>query len=378
MIVCQSAGRGSVLLVVHASRLAADSRARPRREQRRARRRRIRRRRLTLGLVLAIALAVVFAYARSGGPGPGVAARPLSAHRDAVRRSAVVRRARRAYEPSRVAPVIRLGSHGEGVWHAAALPVGGRPAILVTSFRPEEALPANVAYVAWIDHARTRLALYPGRLEPPSGSPRGPAEVPLAERGGLLAAFNSGFTYRDARGGFAVDGHVYEPLRPGLGTLVGYRDGRVALITWHGGPTPGPGVAFARQNLALLVDGGRPNATVANGSLWGSTLGGAIRVPRSGVGIDARGNLLYLAANGQTPASLASALIRAGAVRAMELDINPEWPSFITYGSSGGRYPSKLVPNVMQSASRYLVPDNRDFFAVFRRVDGANGLVPLR
>ena len=35
-----------------------------------------------------------------------------------------------------------------------------------------------------------------------------------------------------------------------------------------------------------------------------------------------------------------------------------------------GLVPSKVVPNVQQSATRYLVPDDRDFFAVYRRLPG--------
>jgi hypothetical protein len=33
--------------------------------------------------------------------------------------------------------------------------------------------------------------------------------------------------------------------------------------------------------------------------------------------------------------------------------------------------PDKIVPNVQQPATRYLVPDDRDFFAVYRRLPGA-------
>ena len=103
-----------------------------------------------------------------------------------------------------------------------------------------------------------------------------------------------------------------------------------------------------------------------------------MRVWRSGVGIDRHGNLIYAAADLQTVRTLAALLIHAGAVRAIELDINPEWPSFITYSSSGGLDPIKLVPNYQQSATRYLVPDDRDFFAVYARQPGATGYVPFR
>ncbi len=54
----------------------------------------------------------------------------------------------------------------------------------------------------------------------------------------------------------------------------------------------------------------------------------------------------------------------------MELDINPEWPTLITYRHRQGLLPTKVVPNYQQPTTRYLVPDDRDFFAVYRRLPG--------
>ena len=88
---------------------------------------------------------------------------------------------------------------------------------------------------------------------------------------------------------------------------------------------------------------------------------------RSGIGIDRRGNLIYAAANYQTVHSLAEILIHAGAVRAMELDINSYWISFNTYGVPGAREPAKLLEETERPADRYLSPDDRDFFAVYER-----------
>jgi hypothetical protein len=149
-------------------------------------------------------------------------------------------------------------------------------------------------------------------------------------------------------------------------------------MTWRGAAAPGRGIVLARQNLPLIVSGGRPSPALSIGSEWGATLGNAVRVWRSGVGVDRRGNLIYAAANYQTVGTLASILIHAGAVRAMELDINAQWPSFITYARGGARDASKLVPNYQQSASRYLAPDDRDFFAVYRRVPRGSSLVPFK
>ena len=282
-----------------------------------------------------------------------------------------------AYRPPRVSPLIRPVLPGEGIWHTEGPTVGGAPPVLATTFRSEPAYPRIVAYVAWIDHTRTQLALYPGRYEPPHASPRGPIEVPHGERWRLLATFNSGFTYGDGRGGFAVNGDTAAPLRDGQGTLVAYRDGRVDVISWRGKEQPGRKVVLARQNLPLLVLGGRPSPQIADGNAWGDTLGNAVRVWRSGVGVDRHGNLIYAAADYQTAQTLAAILIRAGAVRAIELDINAEWPSFITYGHFGGNDPAKLVPNYQQPEGRYLVPDDRDFFVVYRRIPRGLGRVPF-
>jgi hypothetical protein len=279
--------------------------------------------------------------------------------------------ASRAYRPKAIAPVVRPRLPGEGVWRATGRSVDGAAPVLVTTFRSEVAYPRIVAYVAWFDHTRTQLALYPGRYEPPNANPRGPMQVPFDQRWRLLSTFNSGFLARDSHGGFFLNRHSVIPLQQGQGTIVAYKDGRVDVVSWAGGARPRSNVVLAQQNLPLIVDHRTPNPLISDGSRWGSTLGNAVRVWRSGVGIDARGNLIYAAANYQTAASLADILIRAGAVRAMELDINAEWPSLITYGRGGVGNATKVVPNYQQTAHRYLVPDDRDFFAIYRRIGTA-------
>jgi hypothetical protein len=224
-----------------------------------------------------------------------------------------------------------------------------------------------LAGLAWIDPKRTRITLNPGRLEPSVELPRGSMDVPPASRGKLLATFNSGFKLSDSNGGFVLDGHTYSEMRDGEATLLGYRDGRVNIVEWHHGPRAPGSVAFARQNLPLIVDHGRPNPNLNSGPEWGATLGNAILVWRSGIGVDRHGNLIYVAGEDQSTESIADTLAHAGAVRAMELDVNSYWVSFITYGASGAQVPRNLLPGMERSASRYLTPDDRDFFAVYSR-----------
>jgi Phosphodiester glycosidase len=270
------------------------------------------------------------------------------------------------YRPPVITPAISPPLPSEGQWQGTGPLVNGASPVLVTTFRPDPAYPQMVAGVAWIDSTRAWLQLYPGRYEPPN-SGNALAMVPAQLRAGLLATFNSGFKLEDDGGGFVAFGHVYAPLHDGQATLLRYRDGTVDLRNWTGGSNPGPNVEFARQNLPLIVDAGRLNPNLADGPQWGATLGNAVRVWRSGVGIDARGNLIYAAADQQTAQSLAELLQRAGAVRAMELDINSEWVTFNSYGTWGAGAPQQLLPTMTRGATRYLTPDDRDFFAVYAR-----------
>lgn len=276
--------------------------------------------------------------------------------------------------PSPVRPVFAHPLPGEGVWKPTGPPVNGGPPVLVTTFRPELDYPRLVAYVAWFDHTRTTLGYYPGRYEPPRAAVRGPAKVPDSQRPRLLATFNGGFTYVDGHNGSADNGRTNETLKTGNATLVGYRDGRIAIVKWSSGPDVGADVAWARQSLAPIVWDGQLNPrlnTNPDSPQWGYTLGGRTRVWRTGVGIDRRGNLMYVAADGQTVISLAKILQHLGAVRAMEFDINPEWHTLITYTQgANGLVPTMVGPNPMQGPTRYLVPDDRDFFAVYRPEPG--------
>jgi hypothetical protein len=272
------------------------------------------------------------------------------------------------YLPAAIKPLTR-GLPGEGIWHATFAGGGARPPVLITSFRPEPTeYPQVVVGVAWIDHTRTSVQLYPGAQEPAVALPqRGPEAVPMSRRSRLVATFNSAFKLSDSGGGFALNGHTYAPLHDGMATIVRYTSGKLDVISWRGGPDAPADVSFARQNLPLIVNHGRPNPNLNDGPQWGATLGNAALVWRSAVGIDRHGNLIYAAGPDQGLGSLAATMIHAGAVRAMELDINTYWTSFITYRYPGARDPANLLAGMDRSPLRYLTPDDRDFFAVYLR-----------
>ena len=271
-----------------------------------------------------------------------------------------------ASRPHQIAPMIRPALRGEGIWRATRPGLGASAPVLVTTLRNQPEYPRVVAGLAWINTKRTTLTLNAGREQPSVSLPRGSMDVPQARRGKLLATFNSGFKLSDSRGGFVAGGHTYATMQDGMATLVGYRDGHVDVIDWKYGPRAPSSVLFARQNLPLIVNASHPVPNLNNGE-WGATVGNAILVWRSGIGVDRSGNLIYAAGEDQSVQSIADTLARAGAVRAMQLDINSYWVSFITYGAAGAGSPANLLAGMNRPNTRYLTPDDRDFFALYER-----------
>ena len=192
--------------------------------------------------------------------------------------------------------------------------------------------------------------LYSGSISPGGGPYRYTAPVRQAQAATLVAAFNGGFQMKDAGGGYYTEGRTVVPLRRGAASLVIRADGSVMVGAWGQGLSMSPGVASVRQNLVLLVSSSRPTAQAASPDwrAWGDTCGAAscaATVPgiehqwRSGVGVTADGALVYAAGPALDPLQLAQLLARAGVVRGMQLDINPDWPVFASYDPRGGRAP---------------------------------------
>ena len=259
---------------------------------------------------------------------------------------------------------------GEGAWEPLGEPVGGLAALQVAYLRPDAEHGSVLAAVVRIDQTLARLRLVAGTTEPGPGPWPAGARLTADDTASMLAAFNSGFRLGDARGGVLIAGRTAGSLRDGAATLAVSSDGTATIGQWGRDLTAGPTITAARQNLDLIVDGGKVVGGLDSnaGDRWGRTVGNRLFVWRSGIGIDARGRLLYAASGGLSVSTLAGVLQRAGAVRAMELDINYAWVSFNVFGHDSGRpVGTKLLKEMKKSASRYLAPDARDFFAVLPR-----------
>jgi len=273
--------------------------------------------------------------------------------------------------PAPVPLVVSPALPGEGQWQPVGPTVDGVPGMYEAQFRADRIYTSQITSAVWIDPLVMRVSLIPGAHEPGGTWPHPPYITP-AELPSAAAAFNGGFRMADAHGGFYLDGRTAVPLQEGAASMVIYRDGRVNIGAWGSEVSMSPDVVAVLQNLVPIVDHGQaaPDATYSDNRIWGFTLGANTVVARSGIGVTADGALVYVAGPALTARSLAESLKRVGAVRAMTLDINPEWVTFNFYQHQPGN-PSqvtgvKLYPSMQRSAERYLPPtlESRDFFLV--------------
>lgn len=278
--------------------------------------------------------------------------------------------------PAPVPPLASPALPGEGQWHPAGRTVEGLPALYEAFLRPDAVHTSLVAGVAWMDTRLLRIALYSGSYIPGSGPWAQTAPVSGSPARELVAAFNSGFRMKDAMGGYYSEGRTVFPLRPGAASLVIYRDGTATVADWGRDATMTPNVAAVRQNLRLLVDGGAPVPGLATNPTWGATVGNRVYVWRSGLGVTADGALVYVGGPGLDVPSLASLLVRVGAVRGMEMDINADWVNFAAYAPADPTAPANasvgttLLSGMSGGPGRYFAPWwNRDFIAVLSRAD---------
>jgi len=294
----------------------------------------------------------------------------------AITSDATARSAAHLPAPAPIPPLASPAIPGEGIWHQVGRKVDGLSAVYEAFLRPDPIHTSLVVGVAWMDTKLLRATLYSGSTVPGGGPYPNTAPIQPAAARSLVAAFNAGFLMGNANGGYYTDGRVVDPLRQGAASFVIYRDGTATVAQWGRDATLSADVVAVRQNLDLLVDGGRPvpGLNANDTTKWGYTLGNQIYVWRSGVGVTRNGALVYVGGPGLNITTLAGLLARAGAVRAMELDINTDWVNLATYSPSSPTAPadaangSDLLPDMSGSPARYFEPWwSRDYFTMSAR-----------
>jgi hypothetical protein len=271
--------------------------------------------------------------------------------------------------PAAIVPFVATPTAGEGQWNPIGRTVSGIPAMYAAFLRPNAVNTSLVTGVAWMDTKLLATTLYEGSSIPGTGQTwTNMAPISGAALGTLDAAFNSGFRMQDAQGGYYADGVTAIPLVAGRASLVIAADGTPTIGAWGVDVGMSPSVVAVRQNLDLIVDNGQPVAglNANDNTRWGNTLGGKVQVWRSGLGVTASGALVFVGGSGLSIVDLANVLTRAGAVRAMEMDINTAWVNFFSYNPTPGQPASatngtKLTFDESNWPGRYFAPSSRDF-----------------
>jgi hypothetical protein len=259
---------------------------------------------------------------------------------------------------------------GEGQWQTVVA-VHGRPAVRVAEVRPDQLHTSFVAGVLWMDPTFVRGQLHPGFTDP-GGAWRAPTSLtPVAQRT-VAAAFNGGFRLNGAsHGGYYSEGRTAVPLVDGAASLVIRTDGTATVGSWNREVRMSPEVASVRQNLVPLVDNGQVNPTCETGGTaeWGSTIGQAAYIHRSGFGVTADGAEVYVGGPALSVCTLGHILQAAGVVRGMELDINPAWVSGTYFHDTPTGPPQgfRLFPAEQVAPQHYLSPSSRDWFGWYVR-----------
>jgi hypothetical protein len=269
---------------------------------------------------------------------------------------------------------------GEGVWQSAGRLVAGKPALYETMLVP----PGGTARagIAWMDTNLLSARLYSGSMSPGGGPYKYTAPVARTAASSLVAAFNGGFKMADAHGGYYTEGRMIKPLVRGGASLVIYDNGSATVGAWGSDVAMTPSVAAVRQNLFPLVVNGRPSALASTRSwrVWGGTCPcgagqhGSENQWRSGLGVTADGALVYVVGPKLAPFQVASLLVRAGAVRGMQLDINPTWPVFASFrpaapdGLAAPSNGARLIATYRGPATFFDPTYARDFITMSARI----------
>ena len=272
---------------------------------------------------------------------------------------------------ARVATPATQVEQNEGVWQPTGRLVLGQPAVYTTYVRPDALHTSYYAGLMWLDTKLLRANYIVGTEQPGGGANPWGSQIPESQRSIAIAAFNSGFKMDSANGGAYLDGQEIKPLVAGSASFVISQDGSANVGVWGRDFNMAPSVKAVRQNLVLIVDNGQLNPALQENdtSQFGATLGNNVYVWRSGVGVTADGALVYAGGPAMSIIALARTLQAAGAVRAMEMDINTDWVSAFTYVPQDPNVFGspiigvKLLDNMSHDGGQYLQQNSRDFFA---------------
>ncbi len=266
-----------------------------------------------------------------------------------------------------ITPLSNLPSlAGEGAW-SPLINASAGALLAETFFRPDKSRPYAITYLVKMNMQHLSLSEVAGIVQPGGYYNSGSGKIPtdIQKTNNLVAAFNGGFQNKDGHYGMIIGNKTLLPLQKNIATLVIYKNSKIKIIN-YAGQALGKDVLAVRQNGPILLQNSKDvsSSPAWNMETWGLTTTNSMYTWRSGIGITKDGNLIYAAGPSLVPQTLAAALKAAGAVDAMQLDINPVWVRFILFNSLGnGQYKySPLTKDMVNGGAQYLAGYQKDFF----------------
>jgi len=249
----------------------------------------------------------------------------------------------------------------EGVWQPVSWKVDGIAPVYATRVRPDATHTSVLASLMWIDTKLASTIYVPGYQEPGTVNPFDGA-LPKKYWESLVANINGAFRLKDSQGGFIYKGQTIEPLVDGQATFAIAKDGAISIGKWGRDVKAKGDYQVVRQNLALIIDGGKSKVKSGDGFAWGATTDGENLAWRSAIGQRKDGSIVYIGSPGLSAEAMADTLVAAGVQRAMVLDMNNWWVAgfYFTHDADGAPVCHKVDSNIQEGCDRFLNRYKRD------------------
>jgi Phosphodiester glycosidase len=248
-------------------------------------------------------------------------------------------------------------------WHPVIRRPDTSPAVYTALIQPDPAHRSVVAGAAILRADAIAAHLVAGTAHMRGRQSAG--RIPSEQLPDAVAAFNSGLNTAAQAGGLFVNGATVHALADGKASAVIDDKGRLTVGRWGRDVLMSPHILAVHQNFNLIVDYGKPVAGLNRDTdlRWGNAGNQLLYTWRSGLGITAHHDVVYVAGDKLTLDSLARALIQAGAVTGMELDKGDHGQFFGGWQDDrGGVHPQRLLATMPGPADRYIRVQRRDLF----------------
>lgn len=284
-----------------------------------------------------------------------------------------------SWPPQNLRTIWETPDPNEGDWRAPRRPflkknkvVGvaeAPPPYFMESFvRPDPERPYSKVLLVAMDARQLELGMEGGIEDPkPLTGARGEGRIPREPKILLRAvgAFNGAFKTTHGEYGMMVNRRVLLPPKAGAATVMVRSDGRAGFGTWPESATIPSDILSFRQNLEPLVEDQQLNPS--NRKQWGWHLRGTrMLTHRSGLCVTATGQMVYAWGGEVTGDTLGRAMIQAGCVYAIHLDMNPHHTAFVyldVRSTAPRDYEAEiLTPDMEVLADRFMLWSPKDFF----------------